>query len=651
MSCDCNTLIVGEAGPQGSQGLAGTNGTNGTNGINAFTTTTASFTQPSNTIDSVSVTVADNRWIATNQPIYISGAGFYRVTTVSGSPYTNIVCVLVKTDGISGGASVSSGRKVSASSVAVYTDPINQLTVNGSSVLDGAVTINDSGADKDFRVEGDTDTHLLFTDASANRVGISTNVPETTLHVEGDVKIGTSAVPGDLTVTKASTFNSTNSATGDLNVLSSSGSSLLFCDVSTSKIGVKNTSPSVEFDVTGDVEITGSLKADLASNTFVVETTNHRVGIGTASPSVTLDVTGDTKVSGNLTVDTSTLFVNSSSNYVGIGTTSPTVALDVSGAVKVSGDFTVDTSTLVVNSSTNYIGIRTSSPTVELDVTGAAKISGNLSVDTSTLFVDSSSNYVGIGTTSPAAQLDVAGSIRSSSMLSSTNLQVNTSLFVVDSAISAVKVNNNSQTETFSVNGSVRFYNGDVIFKTGSTETLYYDATNHRIGIGTVAPTEKLDVVGNAKVSGNLTVDTSTFYVNATNNYVGIKTSSPTVELDVVGSVKASDYRIGDGSITNDAKLTRFVFKATTIASVSSIAANSTLVTAGITVTGADLGDFVQVSYATLPVTTFKDVVVMSGYVSTTDTVVIIFANNSTGAPTAQTNLPLNILVTRAVAV
>ena len=28
MSCDCNTLVVGEAGPQGPQGLAGSNGTN-----------------------------------------------------------------------------------------------------------------------------------------------------------------------------------------------------------------------------------------------------------------------------------------------------------------------------------------------------------------------------------------------------------------------------------------------------------------------------------------------------------------------------------------------------------------------------------------------------------------------------------------------
>jgi len=35
------------------------------------------------------------------------------------------------------------------------------------------VVFNDSGADLDFRVEGDTSTHLLFLDASANRAGVS----------------------------------------------------------------------------------------------------------------------------------------------------------------------------------------------------------------------------------------------------------------------------------------------------------------------------------------------------------------------------------------------------------------------------------------------------------------------------------------------
>jgi len=61
------------------------------------------------------------------------------------------------------------------------------LTVNGDSSLDGAVTINDSNADKDFRVEGSgaTYTHLLFTDASANMVGVNEDEPKALLHLRG----------------------------------------------------------------------------------------------------------------------------------------------------------------------------------------------------------------------------------------------------------------------------------------------------------------------------------------------------------------------------------------------------------------------------------------------------------------------------------
>ncbi len=46
-----------------------------------------------------------------------------------------------------------------------------------SANLDGAVTINESSANVDFRVEGDGDANLLFVDAGNNRIGIGTNSP------------------------------------------------------------------------------------------------------------------------------------------------------------------------------------------------------------------------------------------------------------------------------------------------------------------------------------------------------------------------------------------------------------------------------------------------------------------------------------------
>jgi hypothetical protein len=46
------------------------------------------------------------------------------------------------------------------------------------------VVVNESGADVDFRVEGDTDANLLFVDASADKIGIGTNAPSEVLHLK-----------------------------------------------------------------------------------------------------------------------------------------------------------------------------------------------------------------------------------------------------------------------------------------------------------------------------------------------------------------------------------------------------------------------------------------------------------------------------------
>ncbi len=71
------------------------------------------------------------------------------------------------------------------------------LSVTGDSTLNGAVVINEAGANKDTRIEGDTDTNLVFVDASTDRVGIGTATPGVKLSVAStdaiQVPVGTTA--------------------------------------------------------------------------------------------------------------------------------------------------------------------------------------------------------------------------------------------------------------------------------------------------------------------------------------------------------------------------------------------------------------------------------------------------------------------------
>lgn len=69
------------------------------------------------------------------------------------------------------------------------TGAFTTLSATGNVNFDGGTFVfNDAGADKDFRVEGDTDANLLFTDASTDRAGIGTNTPSSKLTVAGVVE-------------------------------------------------------------------------------------------------------------------------------------------------------------------------------------------------------------------------------------------------------------------------------------------------------------------------------------------------------------------------------------------------------------------------------------------------------------------------------
>jgi len=79
------------------------------------------------------------------------------------------------------------------------TDQVNVTTGGTERVEFGTteVVFNDGGNNYDFRVEGDTATHLLFGDASADKIGIKNSTPAQELDVTGSIAASSVILTGD----------------------------------------------------------------------------------------------------------------------------------------------------------------------------------------------------------------------------------------------------------------------------------------------------------------------------------------------------------------------------------------------------------------------------------------------------------------------
>jgi hypothetical protein len=296
MSCDCNTIVIGEAGPQGPQGFSGIDGSNGTNGVNAFTTLTTSFTQPNEYPTSgysTTIYIASSAWIALGQNIYISQAGYYQVTSIIDE--TSIIVSLLKADLVSPGSTVSSGRQVSPSSAAGYIDPTTTSLIINSAY---------SSVNPSLLVNGSNSLPLIQVDSVLNKVGINvspvsggkTLTVGGSLEVTGDtlvssgylkgtrLRVGTATPAAELT--KLLFFNPTVTVTlagtiGSLARVSATCTGAALGDVVT--VGYAS-DPAFSFET--DVSISAVVSS---ANTVRVFFQNHTVNTYT-SASITLNI-------------------------------------------------------------------------------------------------------------------------------------------------------------------------------------------------------------------------------------------------------------------------------------------------------------------------------------------------------------------------
>ena len=152
-------------------------------------------------------------------------------------------------------------------SVVGLTDHINITTEEGHHIelspegteqlraSDTGVTINEGGADVDFRVEGNTEQNMLFVNGGTNRVGIATDAPNAQLGVNGSFIVQNGAntvhnIRGDGTAV----FNQQQDD-ADFRVASDNIQNMLFVDGGEDRVGINTGTPRTFLDVNGLVSI------------------------------------------------------------------------------------------------------------------------------------------------------------------------------------------------------------------------------------------------------------------------------------------------------------------------------------------------------------------------------------------------------------
>lgn len=216
----------------------------------------------------------------------------------------------------------------------------------------------------------------------------------------------------------------------------------------------------------------------------------------------------------NLTVDTNSLFVNSATHKVGIGTVSPGVLLHLAQIGVANTPLTMFQAFNNIPYSVGnglgaaridighgimhgYIEAGSSSETSSSAGYMAFGNRQNPNITTEVMRIASNGN-VGVGTIAPSQKLEVAGNLKVNTNLSS-------AIYIGDNTASTgyniISMNGatDNNFQGFGGGSGTPFYMqsmGDLIFRSGGTNERIRILNSGNVGIGTTAPTYKLDVQG-----------------------------------------------------------------------------------------------------------------------------------------------------------
>jgi hypothetical protein len=173
-----------------------------------------------------------------------------------------------------------------------------------------------------------------------------------------------------------------------------------------------------------------------------------------------------------------------------------------------NGDFAIDTSTLFVDATNHRVGINTASPSTTLEVSGPTKLVQNA---TTLYLYGTDHSYLSFY---PRGQAEGRKAYIGFGGASTTNLTISNedtgAIHILNGAATRLSIANNGNTE---IDGT----------------TFFVDAVNNRIGMGTTAPTDELnintadDVI--TKLSGYGGTHRSYWGVNSVSPWIGTETA------------------------------------------------------------------------------------------------------------------------------
>jgi hypothetical protein len=241
-----------------------------------------------------------------------------------------------------------------------------------------------------------------------------------------------------------------------------------------------------------------NVRGTLTATTLVVQTITSSTDFVTGSTRFGSLLSNTHVFSGSVTMNPGGLFV-SSSGLVGIGTTSPSFLLNIYGSNAATVYQTPGTGTGSANGF--YVG-HTGNISYVWNYNNFPLV---LAVNNAEVMRITGSN-VGIGTTAPKTKLDVAGAGGKISITNTGTSDYGELQYYEGSTLKAdIWVNGSSQTN-YAGGNSFNIYqasNAPMAFYTnGANERMRIEGGGN-IGIGSTSPSQKLDVVGIIKASGN----------------------------------------------------------------------------------------------------------------------------------------------------